>query len=388
MKRQQLVKFVFPVLILWLILTACSPPAVPAIGSPTPTRAAIATSTPMAAMVTASARRPTPTDEPFPPRAPPLRLRLRLYDRSFEEIRALEDDLSDILRGLHLDIVLDFAESPATYLEQFIEESDAGVPPDLIELSNNDIAYLLDEMDNGFPNRLVGLVDMNPELLSSAVVSDSIAYSTAWRSSCGGVGLAIPQEANYYRDALNVVSVLAVQETEPCPLNSPTEFLSIPAHEDWIPYPPGEPDRNVIGDAILVPGDLVIRDGIRKLENILESENATVNTARSVLLSDEQGRVRIAPIWNSREPTESDDVIIGVAVFEDNGPEPGIPPGAYAIRSAQQQVVLESPDGERIHSEMIGKTVNPFGDPTTAIFWGSKNCRCCLFGWCFIFRCG
>ncbi len=340
MTRHYLVKFIHLTFVLGIVLSACAPAAAPA-----------------APATGGEAAAPAPAEEVI--------LTLRIFKKSEAEVLDMQKAIAE-----QTGMAVDLSAVPSDiYLERFLTESAAGVAPDLIELTNQQVAQL----------RLAKLEGIDPPLLSGAAVFDGVAYSVAWQYNCGGIGLAIASASLHYAAALKLLSLLAVPVESPCPYETP-------AQEAWVPYP-DPPSRKIIGDATLVPGDFAMRNAVRELKDVL-GDGVTINVARAVVLGDEKGTTHLAPIWEGSNPKEREDAVVGVAVIEGNASEANIPPGFYAVRYNQGKIELETPTNERIYPEFLAEKDNPFGDPTAAIFWGSRDCRCCILGWCFSFRCG
>ena len=161
--------------------------------------------------------------------------------------------------------------------------------------------------------------------------------------------------------------------------------------EVWRPYP-SPPDFNIIGDAILVPGHLVMRRGINTLREVLLERETQINSARTVVLV--RGNVgTITYLAPRAEPIDretfidlahGDGVDIAVVVLDGEN-HLGIPPGPYL-----QRVFTDGDDNWYL--EYIGPNFGPvtrvemeedeyfeeaFLDeyPTSAIFFGSHKCR-------------
>lgn len=353
MYRKPSVKFAYLALILWLFLTACAAPVAEPAAAPASSGDAGSAS--------------QAAEETF--------LLMQLLSRSDGEEQAIRDGVAEVAEALGVVIQITFV-SGGEASEKFRVAYIAGTAPDIVELANSEVSFLRQD------DLLAPLEGVSSELTAGAAIFEATPYSLPWLFDCGRRGLSISSASSNYSAALEVVYSLAVPVEGPCPIANA-------GREEWIPYP-DPPEQAVIGDATLVPGDFVIRDGVRKLDDILASEEATINVARPVMLSDDQGSTRLAPVWNSLEPKEDNDVIIGVTVIEGDTSELDIPPGVYAVRSVNHQVELESPDGERFYPEMLDLTDNPFQEfgPTAGIDKGSRTCRCCIFGWCFTFRCG
>lgn len=350
MARCMLARLTNLVLILSILLAACAPVDTPS-ASPSPEGE---------------------TNPSFPESVPQQStLSFFLLDRPQESQAEIVDTIEQI--AAEADVAADIR---FVSFESLLTSLQAGEISDLIELPNDQIALWLRE------GQLAELKDIDRELFSGAVVVDQTAFSVAWRFNCAGIGLAAGNTAHYDM-ALRILTLLAVPDPGPCPLENP-------GPEAWVPYG-ADLDRAMIGDATLVPADFVVRDSLREIAPILAEEGVSINIARSVILSDELGSTRLAPVLESADPGEVGDVIIGMTVIEGEESAAGVPPGVYVVRSVEPEnpaVVLESPNRERYSAEALGLSENPFDLPTAAIFQGSRDCRCCLFGWCWSFRCG
>lgn len=351
MTRHYLIKFIHLTFVLGIVLSACAPapaaaPAAPATGG--------------------EAAAPASAEE--------VTLTLRVFNRTQEEVLAMQEALAKIFEqtGISVDLSADVPFD--SYFDRFLTEAAAGVVPDLIELTNEQVAQLRQR------DLVAKLEGIDPPLLSGAAIFDGVAYSVAWQYNCGGIGLAIASASPHYADALKLLSSLAVPVENPCPYASAGK-------EAWIPYP-DTPSRAMIGDATLVPGDFAMRNAVRDLDALLAQAGVTVNVARAVVLGDEKSTTHLAPIWEGGNPKEQEDAVVGMAVIEGDTGDAKIPPGSYAVRYKQGKIELETLNQERIYPDFLGEKENPFGDPTAAIFKGSRDCTCCILGWCFSFRCG
>jgi len=178
-----------------------------------------------------------------------------------------------------------------------------------------------------------------------------------------------------------------------------------PQSEVWLPYTPGE--ALPIGDAELVPGEPIVRDGVKNLETLLQKFNVKLNTARAVRL-EEYGettyRVPCAPADNGDSGGKR---VIGMIVIDvGSGSRTGqlIGPFLDVLRQIEkaralelldgarnkQQVetylnstdefwerVLIDPDGQERHwsvAQVITGQAPNLGIPTTGITYGTKMC--------------
>jgi hypothetical protein len=151
--------------------------------------------------------------------------------------------------------------------------------------------------------------------------------------------------------------------------------------EEWLPYKVGQPLR--IGDAELVPGHPIMRDGVAQLGDlVLKKGGAKINTARTVRLEGDGETIYLAPIAPNEyskdksafeKAAAGQRAIIGALVVF--SPTQQIYAQRVRLEGARWLVEYVRPDGTIAITTEVGVPEPPKDDdnvPVAGICYGTK----------------